>query len=439
MKKVKIKRVRGRIILLLLGFMSIACSDDNTPPTNDVLMEDNKIVSFEFLASENDALTNATDIVGVISDSELVINLNIVSINALSDIDITNLKPNIEISEGATIHPSPEEAQDFTNGVEYTVTAENGDSASYLVFFLKESSENKILSFKFLASENDVLTNATDVVGVISDSDVVTNLNVISLNVPSDTDITNLKPNIETSEGSAISPNPEEAQNFTNVVEYTVTAENGNSLTYKVIVLKEESSENEILSFDFLANENDVLTNAVDIFGDISNDVVTNLRVISLTVPSDTDVTNLKPSIEISEGATINPSPQEAQNFTNAVEYTVTAENGETSTYKVIVLKETQENKIIRFDLLASDNEGFLNQDIIGGVATTSVSNLILLTVPSNTDITNLKPSIEVPTGYTITPPSGQAQDFTGILQYVITSENRDVFTYVVRVIHQND
>ena len=56
-------------------------------------------------------------------------------------------------------------------------------------------------------------------------------------------------------------------------------------------------------------------------------------HTISLSVPFDTDVTTLAPTIIISSFAIISPNNNEAQNFTNPVTYTVTAENGSTQNY----------------------------------------------------------------------------------------------------------
>lgn len=58
---------------------------------------------------------------------------------------------------------------------------------------------------------------------------------------------------------------------------------------------------------------------------------------ISVEVASGTDVTSLSPTIVVSEGATVAPTSGTAKDFTNPVEYVVTAEGGGTKTYKVTV------------------------------------------------------------------------------------------------------
>lgn len=62
-----------------------------------------------------------------------------------------------------------------------------------------------------------------------------------------------------------------------------------------------------------------------------------NNHSINLMVPLGTDITSLAPTITIEENASISPSSGIAQNFTNPVIYTVTAENGTTQDYSVTV------------------------------------------------------------------------------------------------------
>ncbi|HEV7702121.1 MAG TPA: DUF5018 domain-containing protein [Candidatus Paceibacterota bacterium] len=59
-------------------------------------------------------------------------------------------------------------------------------------------------------------------------------------------------------------------------------------------------------------------------------------HTIALTVPFDTDITDLRPTIDISSGATI--SPVNNIDFSNPVVYTVTAEDDSTEEYTVIVV-----------------------------------------------------------------------------------------------------
>ena len=86
------------------------------------------------------------------------------------------------------------------------------------------------------------------------------------------------------------------------------------------------SSEKAISSFAFSG-----LTPEVD--GIVDNTGYT----VNLTVPSGTDLTTLTPTIVVSDNATISPASDVAQDFTNPVTYTVTAQDGSTQNYTVTV------------------------------------------------------------------------------------------------------
>ena len=85
-----------------------------------------------------------------------------------------------------------------------------------------------------------------------------------------------------------------------------------------------ESSEKKILSFKFAALN-------------VQATITESPRNIAAIVPFGTDVTSLVPIITISEGATINPAPGIATDFSKTVVYTVTAEDGSQAEYPVHV------------------------------------------------------------------------------------------------------
>ncbi|MDR1248823.1 MAG: DUF5018 domain-containing protein [Treponema sp.] len=62
-----------------------------------------------------------------------------------------------------------------------------------------------------------------------------------------------------------------------------------------------------------------------------------NTKTVAVTVPFGTDVTGLVPTIAVSEGAAISPASGEARDFTGSVVYTVTAANGSTGKWTVMV------------------------------------------------------------------------------------------------------
>ena len=57
----------------------------------------------------------------------------------------------------------------------------------------------------------------------------------------------------------------------------------------------------------------------------------TSDHTVTIEIASGTDLTNLAPSITVSEGATISPASLTARDFTNPLTYTVTALDGTTT------------------------------------------------------------------------------------------------------------
>ncbi|MBU3924335.1 DUF5018 domain-containing protein, partial [Patescibacteria group bacterium] len=107
----------------------------------------------------------------------------------------------------------------------------------------------------------------------------------------------------------------------------TVTDAAGNPsniLAVTAFTIYTASSAKNIISFDFASPA---------VTGTIDNAAHT----VALTVPYGTDVTALAPTIVISANATISPLTGVAQNFTNPVTYTVTAEDITIQAYLVTV------------------------------------------------------------------------------------------------------
>jgi len=164
-------------------------------------------------------LNDETDILSFdfqnIEEEELIIDASSsnISITVPEDVDVSALIPSIEVSEGATISPMSGIAQSFVDPVSYTVTAENGvDDQIWTVTVLEIlSTDAEILSFTLAAQISDASIDAAE--------------GTIMLQVEFGTDLTELDPEIIISDGAAIDPTG--PQDFTALVIYTVTAEDG--------------------------------------------------------------------------------------------------------------------------------------------------------------------------------------------------------------------
>lgn len=172
--------------------------------------------------------------------------------------------------------------------------------------------------------EKFILTFRVDSVYGTIDEDT----KIVRLDFTAGTDVSHLVPTITISNYATIEPESGVAQDFTNPVYYTVTAMNGTTAQYMVeAVVHDAENEKSILSFRFDALDKDGIIDEV-------------ARKIDFVLPAETDVTQLVPTIVVSEGATVEPASGVAQDFTNPVTYTVTAQNGTTAVYTVTVIVE---------------------------------------------------------------------------------------------------
>lgn len=112
------------------------------------------------------------------------------------------------------------------------------------------------------------------------------------------------------------------------------------------------NEENQIIEFLFLAEENEQLD--IDIVANIDEET----QEISIVLPFGTEVTELKPTIIISEKATIPQNIENAIDFSEPITYSVKAENGNVSDYtvKVRVIVSTPRDILLSFFEQNPDN-----------------------------------------------------------------------------------
>jgi formylglycine-generating enzyme required for sulfatase activity len=109
------------------------------------------------------------------------------------------------------------------------------------------------------------------------------------------------------------------AHDFTSPQTYTVTAADGSTKTYTVTVTAALNPAKDITAFSILGIPGTVGANTV-----------------TITVPYGTDLSSLTPTITIT-GASVSPASGVAHDFTSPQTYTVTAADGSTKDYTVIV------------------------------------------------------------------------------------------------------
>lgn len=234
----------------------------------------------------------------------------------------------------------------------------------------------------------------------------------ISLNLPEGTDLRAITPVVVhtgtavTLGGSALDGST--SFDFTNSETSPLTLTVANSkfdlhTAYKVTITARKSSENYITSYKL---------------GDAEG--VINGNNIAITIPYAMDLAAVKPEIAFSEFAALT-APDALKEGENT--YTVTAEDGTEQVYTVTITRTpvATGRQILSFTY--------------GAVAGTidQVNGTISLVLPAGTG-TTFAPTIRVSDFATVTPASGEAQDFSKSVQYKVKAQNGSTNTYTVTV-----
>lgn len=238
--------------------------------------------------------------------------------------------------------------------------------------------------------------------------------NTIQLELSESADITNIAPAITVSDKATISPDPSIPQDFSQPVKYTVTAENGEQREYTITISMPISTDNEIKSFVLEGVE-----------GDIGED-----GVISITLPHDTDLRSLVPTIELGSNATVSPASGVAQNFSRRVTYTVTAQDGSTRKYLVEVQLAPQDTTLSQAQQAAEEALADLQ------VSNHTTEKDILEAVTAAVD--NPTVTVSVSEGLALTPATDEAAgSITG--QISLTYDGEEALVEVDLVIAKLD
>jgi hypothetical protein len=110
------------LLAVFVGFTMSSCGEDEPEP--EPLSSEADITSFAF--ADLDPVVN-----GSISGTNITATVPY-------DVDVTALTPTIAVSENATIAPASGVANDFSQPVTYTVTAEDGTENTYTVTLTQE-------------------------------------------------------------------------------------------------------------------------------------------------------------------------------------------------------------------------------------------------------------------------------------------------------------
>ena len=185
------------------------------------------------------------------------------------------------------------------------------------------------------------------------------------------------------------------------------------------------------------SDKNELLEFSISI-QDTKNQLIINSNEIRHAFPSTVDLTSLTPEITISEKAIISPKSGVAQDFSKEVVYTVTAEDGSTNRYKVILKNEDEaaENTHVAFSF-TNLPEGRSNINHVKQPEAEADS--IQFRIPYLSNIPALKLHLNLPEGATSVPESDETLDFTKPVTYTVTFNSGDTKKYIVSVDNRLD
>lgn len=282
-----------------------------------------------------------------------------------------------------------------------TTVATTGTSRIDDIFVIGNQISNaaEIVSFDIPLQVSSTVISATGSVNII---------------MPFGTNLTALVPSITLSPGATISPLSGVAQDFSAPINYTVTAGDGTTTKLWTITVTVQAGSNaaEIVTFDIPSQ--------------LSSTVNSAASTVDVVMPLGTNLTTLIPAITISTGAVISPLSGVSQDFTSAVLYTVSAEDG--STTKIWTISVT---------IQANNQAEILTFDVPSQISSTvnSLASTVNIVMPFGTNVTALIPTITISTGATVTPLSGVVQDFTSNVTYTVTAEDATTIkTWTVNV-----
>ena len=284
--------------------------------THNVVLPSNEAEIFTYTFAEQAGAATISSATGLIE------------IEVISSADLTSLVASFTASENATVkvadvaQVSGTTPNDFSADVIYTVTAEDGTVKQWTVRVTKSAAQS---------SEKAILTYSINEVDATIDANAYT----VAVTLPYDTDLTALVATFTVSPGASAKVadvaqvSGTTANDFTAAVVYVVTAEDGSTQNWTVTVSTEAPlTGKDILTYTIA--EVDATVNATD-------------HSVTATLPYGTDVTALVATFTLSEEATAKVADVEqvsgttANDFTNPVVYTVTAQDGTTQDWTVTI------------------------------------------------------------------------------------------------------
>ncbi|HPI89690.1 MAG TPA: hypothetical protein PK859_10335 [Spirochaetota bacterium] len=292
---------------------------------------------------------------GTVDEDEGTIRVDLPARTAVTALTASFSTTGSSVAVGETAQQSGVTQNDYSSPVVYTVTAEDGSSKNYTAgVTVLPGSWKEISSFAFYKELNSSITG--DAHGVFSGD-------AISVELPYGSSTDSLIASFETTGDSVTVDDVAQeagitANNFGSVITYTVTAEDKTTRDYDVTVTVAKNDAREITAFS-IAGE--------------SADIDSDTGAISLELPADATVTALVASFaHTGYSIAINGVDQEsgitANDFSNPVMYTVTAENGTTKNFTVTVVRSEEIAGLWNFETSSDGSYDVVEATEVGGV-----------------------------------------------------------------------
>lgn len=213
---------------------------------------------------------------------------------------------------------------------------------------------------------------------------------------------------------STLAPAPSSIKDWSKKTSFTVTAENGDSKTWVVSLVRLKNS-----STDFQVSFKNMLKRVVE--------AESGSILVKLTFGTDLATASLA-SFDIPEGALVLPKPDTVSSWTTPKSFTVTAENGSSKKWTVIV-EEAESDEVV-----SSDKE-LLTISATGEVSKPTVdheSKTVLFHLASKAALSSVKLSVSVSAGASVSPASGSTIDLTSSKTLLITAEDLSSVSYAI-------
>ncbi|KAB1156944.1 DUF4960 domain-containing protein [Flavobacterium luteum] len=239
-------------------------------------------------------------------------------------------------------------------------------------------------------------------------ADINHTIGTITMTLPSGTDLKNVTPEIRLPESATVTPASGSTIDFSaGPVTFEVVSTNGAHRTYTVSLAA--YGDPKILSFS--------IAGKTGVINETNNTIAVEIG------SQDGNLNNLAPSFVIAGGTTVDVASGVARNFTSPVVYTVLSNNGYTAKQYTVTVTQISAPAITGFSVNG-----------VNGIIDNS-TNTILVVLPPSANLTSISPTITIPSGQSVNPTSGIAQNFSiGSVNYTVTNSEKLTKTYSVTI-----